>query len=241
VLSQRTLEGSLSHIIAHLLSGLGISAAQWAPILYQAFEQGTGPNGDLLKDVVRKDLVAVHARDPACPNLSHALLFFKGYHGLQAHRVSNWLWRQGRHSLASVIQSRVSQVFGMDIHPAARIGHGVMFDHATGIVIGETATVGNGCSLLHGVTLGGTGKEHGDRHPKLGENVIVGAGATVLGNIMVGDGAKIAACSVVVKEVPAGVTVAGCPAKVVGVGKRQALLQMASSDGGSSGEARSKL
>lgn len=154
----------------------------------------------------------------------------QGFHGLQAHRVSNWLWRQGRKSLASAIQSRVSQVIGMDIHPAAQIGHSIMFDHATGIVIGETAVVGNGCSLLHGVTLGGTGKEHGDRHPKLGDNVIVGAGATVLGNIKIGDGAKIAACSVVVKEVAPGVTVAGCPAKVVGVSKKEKLLQMATTD-----------
>lgn len=152
----------------------------------------------------------------------------QGFHGLQAHRVSHWLWAQKRTSLASLIQSRVSQVFGMDIHPAARIGHSIMFDHATGIVIGETAVVGNGCSLLHGVTLGGTGKENGDRHPKLDEDVIVGAGATVLGNIKVGKGAKIAACSVVVKAVPPGVTVAGCPARVVGLGKKERMLAQAS-------------
>ncbi len=151
----------------------------------------------------------------------------QGFHGLQAHRASNWLWREGRTTLASLIQSRVSQTFGMDIHPAATIGHSIMFDHATGIVIGETAVIGNGCSLLHGVTLGGTGKENGDRHPKLGENVIVGAGATVLGNIKIGNGAKIAACSVVVKEVAPGMTVAGCPAKVVGGGSKELMLKMA--------------
>mmetsp|Transcript_6222 Transcript_6222/g.16060 ORF Transcript_6222/g.16060 Transcript_6222/m.16060 type:complete len:299 (-) Transcript_6222:182-1078(-) len=245
VLSQRTLEGSLAHILAHLLAGLGISSAQWAPILNEAFERGTTPEGDPLGDYIRKDLRAVSERDPACPDMAHCLLFFKGFHGLQAHRVSHWLWGQNRTSLAFLIQSRVSQVFGMDIHPAARIGHSIMFDHATGIVIGETAVVSNGCSLLHGVTLGGTGKEHGDRHPKLEENVIVGAGATILGNISIGKGAKIAACSVVVKAVPPGVTVAGCPARVVGLGKKERMLAHASSDGRQADavavQARSKL
>lgn len=230
VLSQRTLEGSLAHILAHLLAGLGISAAQWAPILNEAFEHGTTAEGAPLRDFIRRDLRAVNERDPACPDMAHCLLFFKGFHGLQAHRVSHWLWGQGRIAMASVIQSRVSQVFAMDIHPAARIGHSIMFDHATGIVIGETAVVGNGCSLLHGVTLGGTGKVDGDRHPKLGEGVIVGAGATVLGNIAVGKGAKIAACSVVVKAVPAGVTVAGCPARIVGLGKKERMLAQSITD-----------
>jgi serine O-acetyltransferase len=143
-------------------------------------------------------------------------LYFKGYHALQAHRIAHWLWKQGRQTLAFHLQSRVGERFGLDIHPAARIGSGVMFDHATSVVIGETAVVGDDCSILHEVTLGGTGAAHEDRHPKIGKGVLIGAGARVLGNIQVGDGARIAAGSVVLEPVPAGCTVAGVPAKIVG-------------------------
>ncbi|GLK51616.1 serine O-acetyltransferase [Maricaulis virginensis] len=162
------------------------------------------------------DMIAVDERDPACLSLLQPFLYFKGYHALQAHRIAHWLWKQGRQTLAFHLQSRVGERFGLDIHPAARIGSGVMFDHATSVVIGETAVVGDDCSILHEVTLGGTGAAHEDRHPKIGKGVLIGAGARVLGNIAVGDGARIAAGSVVLEPVPAGCTVAGVPARIVG-------------------------
>ncbi len=162
------------------------------------------------------DMVATDERDPACLSVLQPFLYFKGFHALQAHRISHWLWHEGRQTLAFHLQSRVSERFGVDIHPAARIGQGVMMDHATAIVVGETAVVGDDCSILQEVTLGGTGAAHQDRHPKIGRGVLIGAGAKVLGNIEVGDGARVAAGSVVLKPVPAGCTVAGVPAKIVG-------------------------
>ncbi len=162
------------------------------------------------------DLVAVHERDPACRSFLQALLFFKGFHALQGYRVAHCLWRGERRMAAYHVQSVVSERFGVDIHPAANIGRGVMIDHATAVTIGETASVGDDCSLLHEVTLGGTGVADEDRHPKIGRGVLIGAGAKVLGNITVGDEAKIAAGSVVLKSVPAQCTVAGVPAKPVG-------------------------
>jgi serine O-acetyltransferase len=162
------------------------------------------------------DMLAVDERDPASVSLLQPFLYFKGFHSLQAYRVAHWLWKEGRQTLAFHLQSRISERFGLDIHPAARIGKGVMIDHATSVVIGETAVVGDDCSLLHEVTLGGTGASHEDRHPKVGRGVLIGAGAKVLGNIKIGDNARIAAGSVVLKPVPAGCTVAGVPAKIVG-------------------------
>lgn len=144
------------------------------------------------------------------------LLYFKGYQALQAYRVGHWLWKRGRKDMAYFFQTRVSEVFGVDIHPAARIGKGIMIDHAHSIVIGETAVVGNNVSMLHSVTLGGTGKEEEDRHPKIGDGVLIGAGAKVLGNIRVGNCSRIAAGSVVLEEVPPKTTVAGVPARIVG-------------------------
>jgi serine O-acetyltransferase len=143
-------------------------------------------------------------------------LNFKGFLACQAHRVAHNLWSNGRKVLAVMIQNRVSEVFGVDIHPGAKIGSGILLDHATGIVVGETAVIGNDVSILHGVTLGGTGKAHGDRHPKIGDGVLIGAGTCILGNIKIGDGAKIGAGSVVIKDVPARTTVVGNPAKLVG-------------------------
>jgi len=169
-----------------------------------------------LGKAARADLVAVHERDPACNRLVEAVLFFKGFQAVQAHRVAHWLWRQGRRDMALFVQARCSEVFSVDIHPAARIGRGLMIDHAHAIVIGETAVVGDDVSLLHSVTLGGTGKEHGDRHPKIGNGVLIGAGAKVLGNIRVGNCSRIAAGSVVLSDVPACKTVAGVPARIVG-------------------------
>lgn len=169
-----------------------------------------------LEIAARADLMAVHERDPACHRLIEPILFFKGYQALQAYRVAHWLWRQGRRDMAYFIQMRVSELFGIDVHPAARLGHGIMIDHAHSIVIGETAVVGNNVSMLHSVTLGGTGKEDHDRHPKIGDGVLIGAGAKVLGNIRIGNCSRIAAGSVVLEDVPPCKTVAGVPARIVG-------------------------
>ncbi len=162
------------------------------------------------------DLQVIAERDPACTGFVSSLLYFKGYQALQCYRIANWYWRQGRKFLALFIQSRMSEVFSVDIHPAATIGTGVFFDHAHGIVIGETAVIEDDVSILHGVTLGGTGNEKGDRHPKVRHGVLIGAGAKVLGNIEVNEGAIIAASSVVLEDVPAHVTVAGIPAMITG-------------------------
>jgi len=163
---------------------------------------------------------ALHAelakRDPATARMIEPVLYFKGFHALQTYRVAHVLWQAGRKDFALYLQSLSSRVFQVDIHPAAKIGKGVMFDHATGIVIGETAVIGDNCSLLHGVTLGGTGNEKGDRHPKIGRGVMMGSGAKILGNITVGDCARIAAGSVVLKDVPPRTTVAGVPAREIG-------------------------
>ncbi|MCH2163110.1 MAG: serine O-acetyltransferase [Marinovum sp.] len=164
----------------------------------------------------RADIAAVYDRDPACHRFLQPLLFFKGFQAIQAYRVGHWLWLEGRRDMAYFVQMRVSEVFGIDIHPAARIGKGIMIDHAHSIVIGETAVVGDNVSMLHSVTLGGTGKEEEDRHPKIGNGVLIGAGAKVLGNIRIGDCSRVAAGSVVLTEVPSCKTVAGVPAKIVG-------------------------
>ena len=169
-----------------------------------------------LAEAAQADLEAVYERDPASHRLMQPMLFFKGFQALQAYRIGHWLWNNGRIDMAYFVQMRCSEVFGVDIHPAARIGTGVMIDHAHSIVIGETAVVGNDVSMLHSVTLGGTGREDGDRHPKLGDGVLIGAGAKVLGNISVGHHSRIAAGSVVLSEVPPCSTVAGVPARIVG-------------------------
>lgn len=165
---------------------------------------------------MRADIVAVEERDPACHRYVQPLLFFKGFQAVQAYRIAHWLWRQGRRDLAYFFQMRTSEVFGVDIHPGARIGCGIMIDHAHSIVIGETAVVGDDVSMLHSVTLGGTGKNEEDRHPKIGNGVLLGAGASILGNIRVGDCSRVAAGSVVLAEVPPCKTVAGVPARIVG-------------------------
>ncbi len=164
----------------------------------------------------RADLAAVYERDPACHRLMQPLLYFKGYQAVQAYRLGHRLWQQGRRDLAYFVQMRVSEAFGVDIHPAARIGKGIMIDHAHSIVVGETAVVGDNVSMLHSVTLGGTGKADGDRHPKIEDGVLIGAGAKVLGNITIGHCSRIAAGSVVLMDVPPCKTVAGVPARIVG-------------------------
>ena len=165
------------------------------------------------------DIVAAYERDPACQDHATPFLFFKGFQALLAYRLAHWLWHQGRTSLALLVQNKVSADLGVDIHPAARIGQGIMMDHATGVVIGETAVVDDDVSILHHVTLGGTGKESGDRHPKVRHGVLLGAGCKVIGNIVVGTGAMVGAGSVVLSDVPPNVTVAGVPARVIGRAK----------------------
>ncbi|KAI5081203.1 hypothetical protein GOP47_0004386 [Adiantum capillus-veneris] len=219
VLDQGSLEEALSAHLASKLSSDSAPSHRWYAILLKAFTQGTSPSGNNIRDLMRQDLTAIKERDPACPSSGHAFLYFKGFHGIQVYRAAHWLWWKGLKSLASALQSRSSEVFGMDIHPAAQLGSGIMIDHATGVVIGETAVVGNGCTLLHGVTLGGNGKQQGDRHPKLGYNVLVGASASILGNVKVGDGAKIGASAVVLNDIPDFATAVGCPAKIIGRAK----------------------
>jgi len=165
---------------------------------------------------VREDITAVCERDPACQRYSTPLLYFKGFHALQSYRAAHYYWREGRRSLALFLQSRISEVFGVDIHPAAVIGSGILMDHATAIVIGETAVVGDNVSMLHEVTLGGTGKEQGDRHPKVRDGVLIAAGAKILGNVTIGEGARVGGGAVVLNDVPPHCTVVGVPARVVG-------------------------
>lgn len=169
-----------------------------------------------LAHAARADIVAVFERDPACHRFLQPLLFFKGFQAIQSYRIGHWLWTVGRTDLAYFVQMRVSELYGVDIHPGAQVGQGIMIDHAHSIVIGETAVVGDNVSMLHSVTLGGTGKEDDDRHPKIGDGVLIGAGAKVLGNIMVGHCSRIAAGSVVLASVPPNKTVAGVPARIVG-------------------------
>lgn len=211
ILNHKTLEEALSFHLANQLHSATASSLLLREVIQEAFTQDA-----CIARCIRADLLAVQERDSATNQLSNPFLYFKGYHALQTHRVAHWLWKQGRRCLALFFQNRVSFVFGVDIHPAARMGYGIMLDHATGIVIGETAVVGNNVSILQSVTLGGTGKEEGDRHPKIGDGVLISAGAKILGNIHVGDGAKVGAGSVVLQDVPAHTTVAGVPAKIVG-------------------------
>jgi len=211
LLSHDRLEDAICHRLAARLDHSEVDAV----LINQTFQALLAGRPELGEDF-RADLAAVFDRDPACSRYIDPLLYFKGFHALATHRFAHALWHDGRKDFALFLQSQSSRTFGVDIHPAARFGRGIMLDHATGIVVGETAVVGHNCSFLHAVTLGGSGKETGDRHPKIGEGVLIGAGAKVLGNIEVGDGSRVAAGSVVLASVPAHVTVAGVPAKVVG-------------------------
>ena len=184
-------------------------------LIRDVIDEAMGDDGEIL-DSALTDMLATYDRDPACEDLSTPFLFLKGFHALQAHRIAHWLWHRDRHTLALFFQSQISVGLDVDIHPAARMGRGILVDHATGIVIGETAVVENDVSILHAVTLGGTGKETGDRHPKVRHGVLLGAGCKVIGNIEIGAGAKVGAGSVVLEDVPPHVTVAGVPAQVVG-------------------------
>jgi serine O-acetyltransferase len=211
VLSKSRLEDAVCHRLAQRLNHSDVDAG----LISMTFDEVLAEHPELGR-AFRADLAAVYDRDPACQRYIEPLLYFKGFHALVTYRFAHELMKQGRRDFALYLQSQSSRIFGVDINPAARIGIGIMFDLGTGIVIGETATIGDNCSLLQGVTLGGTGKETGDRHPKIGNNVMIGAGAKVLGNIHVGDCSRIASGSVVLKEVPRETTVAGVPAKVVG-------------------------
>jgi len=211
ILHHVTLDKALSYRIAAKLSSNEMSMV----ILREIADEAYAKSPELV-EAARADLVAVYERDPACHRLLQPILYFKGYQAIQAYRVGHWLWENGQHDLAYFFQMRISEIFGVDIHPNAKIGKGIMIDHAHSIVIGETATVGDNVSMLHSVTLGGTGKEEEDRHPKIGDGVLIGAGAKVLGNIRIGNCSRIAAGSVVLSEIPPCKTVAGVPAKIVG-------------------------
>lgn len=211
ILQQKSLEEAVAHRIAERLDHADLSAS----LIRQAFADFVEAQS-AYRDALRADIAAVIDRDPACDRVIEPVLYFKGFHAIETHRLAHWLWGQGRRDFALYLQSRSSAVFQTDIHPAVPMGKGVFFDHATGIVIGATAVLEDDVSILQGVTLGGTGKEHGDRHPKIRRGVLIGAGANILGNIEVGHCARVAAGSVVLKAVPPCTTVAGVPARVVG-------------------------
>ncbi|XP_061346056.1 serine acetyltransferase 2-like [Gastrolobium bilobum] len=211
ILSHDCLEQALAFVVANRLQNPTLLATQLIDIFCNVIMHDKG-----IQRSIRLDVQAFKDRDPACLSYCSALLYMKGYHSLQVYRVAHALWHQGRRVLALALQSRVSEVFGVDIHPAAKIGEGILLDHGTGVVIGETAIIGNRVSLMHGVTLGGTGKEIGDRHPKVGDGALIGASATILGNIRIGKGTMIAAGSLVLKDVPPHSIVAGIPANVIG-------------------------
>ncbi|MEQ1770096.1 MAG: serine O-acetyltransferase [Devosia sp.] len=211
VLNHDKFEAALAHRLAERLDHTDVSA----DLIRQAFHDALAIRPEIGQDA-RADLMATLERDPACHRAIVPFLYFKGYQAIQTHRFAHVLWTNGRKDFALYLQSRSSQVFQTDINPNAKIGKGMMLDHATGFVVGETAVIGDNCSILQGVTLGGTGKADEDRHPKIGNGVLIGAHSVVLGNIKVGDCARIGAGSVVVKSVPARVTVVGVPARVVG-------------------------
>ena len=210
VLNHKRLEDALSFILATKLESSTLPAVSLRDLIDEALDADPG-----IGVALRADLKAVLTRDPACLGYSVPLLYFKGFHAIQAYRVGHHFWTRDRKPLALFLQSRVSEVFSVDIHPGARLGKGLLFDHATSIVIGETAVVEDDFSMLHEVTLGGTGKVGGDRHPKIGRGVLIGAGAKILGHVRSGEGARIGAGSVVLEDVPAHVTVVGVPARVV--------------------------
>ncbi|HEU4986504.1 MAG TPA: serine O-acetyltransferase [Rhizobiaceae bacterium] len=211
ILNHDTLEEAVIHRVAERLNHEDLGA----DLIRQTFQS-------MLRDepewssTVRVDIQAYYDRDPACDRFLMPVLYFKGFHAIQTHRLAHWLWRQNRKDFALYLQSRSSAVFQTDIHPASRMGKGIFIDHATGLVVGETAVVEDNVSILHGVTLGGTGKTGGDRHPKIRHGVLIGAGAKILGNIEVGHCSKVAAGSVLLRSIPNNKTVAGVPARIIG-------------------------
>ncbi|MEM8665551.1 MAG: serine O-acetyltransferase [Pseudomonadota bacterium] len=211
VLDQATLEDALAETVANRLTDASLPATHVRTAFADALSDDPS-----LSDTFRVDMVAVLDRDPACERLIEPLLYFKGFHAITAHRIAHSLWSHGRRDFALLMQSRTSAALQVDIHPAVPMGRGIFMDHATGVVIGATAVIGDDVSILQGVTLGGTGKTGGDRHPKIGHGVLLAAGAKVLGNFDIGHCSRVAAGSVVLRPVPPNVTVAGVPAKIVG-------------------------
>ncbi len=212
ILNQDSLESAIMHRIAERLHHEDVSS----DLIRQTFEMMYKVCPEW-SDIVRVDIAAVFDRDPACERLIEPILYFKGFHAIQTHRLAHWCWHHGRKDFALYLQSRSSSIFQTDINPQAVLGKGLFIDHATGLVVGATAVVGDDVSILHGVTLGGTGKEGGDRHPKVKNGVLIGAGAKILGNVTIGQCSRVAAGSLVLKDVAEKVTVAGVPARVVGV------------------------
>lgn len=211
VLNHDRLEDALSFRLAEKLQGTHLHPVVLREVIGEALAKSPE-----IGRAARADLRAVSSRDPACQGAWQPLLYFKGFHALEAYRVSHWLWKEGRSALALHLQHRSSEIFAVDIHPGARIGKGIFIDHGTGVVIGETAVVDDDVSMLHLVTLGGTGKQAGDRHPKVRRGVLLSAGAKILGNVVIGEGAKIGAGSVVLRDVPPHTTVVGVPGREVG-------------------------
>ncbi|GJE26049.1 serine O-acetyltransferase [Methylobacterium organophilum] len=211
ILNHPTLEAAVSQRVAARLGHPSLPTDLVAHGFHEALADDAR-----IGQALRADIAAVLDRDPATTRALEPVLYFKGFHAIQAHRLAHWYWGHGRRDLALYLQSRSSEVFQTDIHPAARIGRGVFLDHATGLVVGSTAVIEDDVSILHAVTLGGTGKHGGDRHPKIRHGVMIGAGAKILGNIEVGECARVAAGSVVLRDVPAHTTVVGVPARVVG-------------------------
>ena len=211
LLNHETLEAAVVHRVASRLGHASVPS----DLIEQTFLEALQAE-PAIGDAFRADIAAVVDRDPAVTRVIEPVLYFKGFHAIETHRLAHWLWNRGRYDFALYLQSRSSEVFQTDINPAARIGRGIFLDHATGLVVGATAIIEDNVSMLQDVTLGGTGKVRGDRHPKIRQGVLIGAGAKVLGNIEVGQCARIAAGSVVLEAVPRNTTVAGVPARVVG-------------------------
>ena len=211
ILNQDSLEAAVIHRLSERLDHpdmpAGLIRQTYHAMVHETPEWST---------TVRVDIQAYYDRDPACDRFMMPVLYFKGFHAIQTHRLAHWLWQKGRRDFALYLQSRSSAIFQTDIHPASRMGRGIFIDHATGLVVGETAVVEDDVSMLHGVTLGGTGKAGGDRHPKIRHGVLIGAGAKILGNIEVGHCSKVAAGSVLLRSIPNNKTVAGVPARIVG-------------------------
>ncbi|WP_332307871.1 serine O-acetyltransferase [Gilvimarinus polysaccharolyticus] len=210
ILNHDTLRAAVSYHLATLLSSQAVPAMSLREIFIQALQHDSE-----FELALCRDIEAYCDRDPACNHFLMPLLYFKGFHALQAYRLAHWLWQQDRRALALYLQNQISQTFHVDIHPGAKIGSGIMIDHATGVVIGETAVVGDNVSMLHSVSLGGSGNMKGDRHPKVGDGVLISAGAKILGNIKIGDYARIGAGSVVLTDVPAHQTAVGVPARII--------------------------
>ncbi|CAH8342309.1 unnamed protein product [Eruca vesicaria subsp. sativa] len=221
ITSHRSLDSALANILSVKLSTLTLPSHT----LFELFTSVLQESPEITESV-KQDLLAAKERDPACLSYVHCFLSFKGFLACQAHRIAHKLWTQDRKILSLLIQNRVSEAFAVDIHPGAKIGRGILLDHATAVVIGETAVVGDNVSILHGVTLGGTGKQCGDRHPKIGDGVLIGAGTCVLGNITIGEGAKVGSGSVVLKDVPPHTTAVGNPARLIGGKENPKMLDM---------------